>query len=209
MIKGVVFDIDGTLLDSMPYWHALGSKYLITKNITPELDLGEKLGPLSVLEGVTYLKRHYHLKESQEDIQKDLMKIMNSFYESDVQLKPGVKALLDDLHAKDIEMVLCTTGMVSVSLKALKRLGIADYFEKVFPCETKEEPSVYLEAASFLRLAPQNILVIEDDLTAIQSAHQADFKVCGVYDLSSAKDEYKIRKISDAYVYDLSSLNKL
>lgn len=209
MIKGAVFDIDGTLLDSMPYWHALGSKYLITKNITPEPGLGEKLEPLSVLEGVAYLKRHYHLKESQEDIQRDLMKIMDSFYEKEVQLKPGVKALLDDLHAKDIEMVICTTGMVSVSLKALKRLEIMDYFEKVFPCETKEEPSVYLEAASFLRLLPQNILVIEDDLTAIRSAHQAGFKVCGVYDLSSAKDEYKISMISDEYVYDLSAVKKL
>lgn len=210
MIKGAIFDIDGTLIDSMPIWNDLGAIYLRNKGITPEPHLIDKLFPMTVKEGVAYLKSHYHLPESEGEIQQGLNEISEHFYKYEVPLKPGAKELIEAYHQKQIPMVLCTVGMPTLAIPALKRLGVYDYFSKIFVCDefhtTKREPLIYMKAAQYLTLKPDEILVFEDILQAVQTAHQAGFKVCGVYDEASRSDEEDIRRYSDYFVHDFREL---
>lgn len=89
-IKGVIFDVDGTLLDSMGIWDDIGGKYLRRLGIEPELELKDILFTMSIEEGAAYVDEHYHLGKGPEEVAKGVADIIRDFYYEEVQLKPGV-----------------------------------------------------------------------------------------------------------------------
>lgn len=89
MIKAIIMDIDGTLLDSMSIWQDLSKRYLESQGIKAEDQLSEILFPMSNDEAIHYLKEHYHLIQSEKEIQNGLIKELETFYLYQVQLKSG------------------------------------------------------------------------------------------------------------------------
>ena len=201
MLKGAIFDADGTLIDSMHIWRELGARYLESLNITPEENLSAKLYPMSLEQSCKYLKTHYNLRESESDILSGILGIIEGFYLDEVMLKDGVREFLSAMSDKNIRMVIATSGNRELLSSALTRNGIAEYFEEIFTCSelftTKHEPDIFMACAEFLGLNPENVGVFEDSLFAIETAKRAGFMTFGVADDSNIHQWEMIQSTAD------------
>lgn len=204
MIKGVVFDVDGVLLNSMPVWENLGELYLERLGVEAEKDLGETLFAMTLEEGAQYLISRYGLDKTPEEIIKGLNREVKDFYVSKVPLKEGVRQYLYEFQERNIPMVIATTGDRENAQAALKRLKVYSYFQGIFTCSEigsgKNQPDIYYAAALQLDTDPKETLVFEDALHAIQTAKRAGFKTVGVYDRANDRNLAQIWNTADIYL---------
>ncbi len=202
-LLAIIFDADGTILDSMYIWRELGGRYLRSIDIEPERNLAEILYHLSLEQGCMYLKERYALEQTLPEIREGVVRIIQDFYIDEVELKDGIKNFLDSMLEKNIPMVIATSGDRTLLNAALERNGIAGYFNAIFTCSeletTKQEPKIYLECAKFFGLEPHNIAVFEDSLFALETAKAAGFITFGVEDDSNIEDRERIIEIADFY----------
>ena len=201
MLRGAIFDADGTLLDSMHIWRELGARYLESLNITPEENLSAKLYPMSLEQSCKYLRARYNLRDSEGDIQSGILGIIEGFYRDEVTLKEGGREFLSAMSGKNIPMVIATSGSRELLSSALERNGIAEYFEEIFTCSelntSKHEPDIFMTCAEFLGLNPENVGVFEDALFAVESAKSAGFITFGVKDNSNIHQWKMIQSTAD------------
>ncbi len=212
MIRGAVFDMDGTLLDSMGIWTDVGARYLAAQHIEANEHLGEILFPMSLEQGSVYLKTHYHLSESTEEIRAGILSIIRNFYVSEVRLKQGAAAFLSELSKRGILLAAATSSDRGLIEAACGRLRILPYFQHIFTCseigEGKDSPAIYLKAAASLGAQPGEIFVFEDALHALSTAKQAGFRTAAVYDASSADDAQALRTTAEIYLRDLTDFSQ-
>ena len=204
MIKGVIFDIDGTLLDSMPLWNNLGERYLQKLGFTEEETegLSQRISTMPFAEGIHYIKKEYSLDMAEERIREQLREMIAGAYCDEIVLKAGVKEYLQFLKERGIPCILATAGDASLATAALKRLKVWEEFQGLLLCEefntSKREAKIYFLAMERLSLSkPEDVLVFEDVLHAIKSAKQAGFQVCGILDEANREDWGKIQKMAD------------
>lgn len=202
-LLAIIFDADGTILDSMYIWHELGGRYLRSIDVEPERNLAEILYPLSLEQGCVYLKERYALEKTLPEIREGIVRIIQDFYIDEVGLKAGVRDFLQSMLEKNIPMVIATSGDRTLLNAALERNGIAGYFNAIFTCSeletNKHEPKIYLECAKFFGLEPYNIAVFEDSLFALETAKAAGFITFGVEDDSNINDRERIIEVADFY----------
>ena len=134
MIKGAIFDVDGTLLDSMEIWEDVGVRYLNSIGIEAEPDLGTVLFTMSIQEGAAYVKEHYHLSQEPEEIVQGVLDIISNYYKKTALLKSGAKELLEKLDKHNIPMTVASSNNKKEIEMAFERLGIAKYFDRIFTC---------------------------------------------------------------------------
>lgn len=208
MIRGAIFDVDGTLLDSMPIWRNAGARYLESLGVTPQAGLADVLFPMSFEEGAAYLKRQYGLKQTIEEIQAGISSVIGGFYRNEVTLKPGAADFLERLRQKGVPMVLATTGDPPLIAAALERLGVAGYFSRIFTCAelntSKRRPDIYLAAAAYLGCRHEETAVFEDVLHAVCAAAGAGFVTVAVEDAESANHRAEIQSRAHWYMEDLT-----
>ena len=204
MIKGVIFDIDGTLLDSMPLWNNLGECYLQKLGFTEEETegLSQRISAMPFVEGIRYIKKAYTLNLAEERIREQLQEMIAKAYCDEVVLKAGVKEYLQFLKERGIPCILATAGDASLVTAALKRLKVWEEFQGLLLCEdfktSKQEAKIYFLAMERLSLSkPEEVLVCEDVFHAVKSAKQAGFQVCGILDEANREDWEKIQKMAD------------
>ena len=204
MIRGVIFDVDGVLLNSMPVWENLGEIYLEWLGIEAEKGLGETLFAMSLEEGADYLIENYGLKQTPEEIIAGLNREVQDFYGRKVPLKEGVRGYLQEFRDRKIPMAIATSGDRANAETALKRLKVLSYFRAVFTCteigSSKSQPDIYYAAALQLDADPSDTWVFEDALHAIRTAKKAGFRTAGVYDRASGRDLAQIRDTADIYL---------
>ena len=204
MIRGVIFDVDGVLLNSMPVWENLGELYLNRLGVHAEKGLGDILFSMSLEEGADYLISTYGLSMTPEEIIKGLNREVQDFYENKVPLKEGVRQYLNEFRERKIPMAIATSGDRKNAEAALKRLKVLPYFQGIFTCSemgvSKSQPDIYYTAALQLDTEPAETLVFEDALYAIRTAKQAGFKTVGVYDKSGSRDLAQIWNTADIYL---------
>lgn len=209
-----IFDMDGTLLDSMEMWHTASDKYLVSKGKIPEKNLWDKVKWLNMTETVDYLILKYGLSGRPEEIQKEILRQIQDEYENNLQLKDGVKELLKTLNKNKIPCILATATDRSCVIPCIKRLGIEKYFTAIITCldlnTSKSKPLIFEKAAELGNSTPENSLVFEDALHALRTAHNAGFKTCAVYDKSDEEkteppetDWQRILKIADIKIKSL------
>jgi HAD superfamily hydrolase (TIGR01509 family) len=204
-MKGAIFDLDGTLLDSMPIYDTAGGDTLRALGYTPRAGLYDALRTLSGNEVLEYFHREYDTRETIAELEAALDKQLERFYADTAPLKPGVARLLEALRGLGIPMAVATaTRRIHVEA-ALERTGAAKYFSRIFTCPEentgKREPTIFLRAAEFLGTAPGETYVFEDSLHAIKSAKSAGFYVVAFYDGSERNNQAGIRELADEY-YD-------
>ena len=208
MIKGIIFDIDGVLLDSLGSWDALVARYLMSIGVEPEEGLSEILFSMSMEQGASYLNEHYNLQKSDAEVHMGLSRMLEDFYFNEVLPKAGAKELLEFVKAKGIKITAATSSPRIHIEKALERNGMIMYFEKIFTNSevgaSKHSPEIYNAAAAFLGTKPSETLVFEDSLYALKTAKNAGFNTIGVYDIKGESDQEGVRNTGDHYVKELS-----
>lgn len=209
-VKGLLLDVDGTILDSMGIWENLGVLYLESLGYIPEKDLSSVLYPMTLEEAAGYIKEHYSLRKSVQEIIQDVLEIVRQFYYEEAPLKEGVKEYLSVMKDRKIPMMIVSSGEKSLITHAFERLGILDWFEEILTCteigKGKEYPDIYFAAAECLGQEPADLWVFEDAYHAAETAKKAGFYVIGVYDSFSALYWGQLEKTADQCVYDMREL---
>ena len=212
MIKGAIFDVDGTLLDSMGIWKDVGVRYLNSIGIEAEPDLGNILFTMSIQEGAQYVKEHYHLSQETDEIEQNVLDIISDYYKETAPLKSGAVELLEKLRNSNIPMTIASSNNKKEIEMAFERLEIAKYFDRIFTCEEagagKTKPDIYLQAAEYLGTRPEETLVFEDVIHAVRTAKKAGFQVVGIYDEASKDDQEEIQREADCYCREWRELMK-
>lgn len=179
-IEGAIFDVDGTLLDSLSIWDTVGGDYLLSLGIQPEENLTEIIKDMSLTQAAIYFQTEYDVEKSVEDIIGGINGIVQDFYLEKVQLLPGVIEFLNLLSMQNVKMVVATVSDKSIIEKTLLRCGIRDFFSEILTCEEvgagKDEPIIYEVALDKLGTSKENTIVFEDALYAIKTAEKAGFQ---------------------------------
>lgn len=203
-IKGAIFDLDGTLIDSMGIWHTLGEKYLIWKGLTPAPDLNEQLKAMSLLQAAQYFRKEYHLADSDEAIIRQINTLIENEYRDSILLKDSAEAFLRNLKNSNVKMCIATAIERPLVEAVLIRLNIADCFCGIITCREagfgKDRPDIYHRALELLQTSSNETVVFEDALHAIKTAKAAGFLVAAVYDKSADADKEEIRSAADWYL---------
>lgn len=206
MIRGAIFDADGTLLDSMPIWSDAGARYLKSEGITAEAGLGDILFPMTLEEGSLYLKERYLSDKSPEEIRSGVLRVIEDFYRNEAELKPGAREYLEYLQSLGVKSAVATTGDRALLEAAFRRLGIIGYFEGIYTCSelktSKREPEIYFTACGALGSEPSETAVFEDVLYAVKTAKSAGFITVAAEDAASEGDREEIKRTADIYIRD-------
>lgn len=208
MLKGAIFDADGTLLDSMSIWQELGQRYLAIHGIIAEQGLSDILYAMSLEESRRYLKETYGLSDSVKQISEDILGLIRSFYIDEVTLKEGVADYLRYLHERNIPMIVATSNDKALLHSAFVRLQIDRYFQNILTCSeentSKREPTIYLRATQEIGTLPQEIAVFEDVLHGIQGAKKAGFITVAVADASNCMEREQLSHTADYFIRDFT-----
>ena len=210
-IKGIIFDCDGVLLDSLMIWEDLGARYLRSKGKVPEEGLAETLFSMSLEQGAEYLRQNYGLEETAEEVEQGLQDMLRDFYFYEVLAKPGAAELLETLSKKGLRITVATSSPRDHIEKALERNGLLGYVEKLFTNSevgsSKHSPDIYNIAAESMGTKPGETVVFEDSLYALKTAADAGYHTVGVYDSHGESDQEGLERTADIYVKELAELN--
>lgn len=202
--EAVLFDLDGTLIDSMWLWHAIDIEYLKRFNLTPPKDLSTAIEGMSYHETAVYFKERFNINDSLEKIKSDWDEMSHDMYCTKVSLKPGVQSFLELLKNKGIKMAIGTSNSYSLAVDVLKAHNIYEYFNTIVTSgmvgQGKPNPDVYLEAARQINVVPDKCIVFEDVVQGIMAGKNAGMKVVGVFDEASKNTTDEKIRLADYYV---------
>lgn len=203
-IDAVIFDLDGTLLDSLSAWEHSGSNFVRSQGFEPPASLDDELVALSLLDGAKLIKTRYGLAQSPEEILALTLRPIQAHYYQDILPMPQVPATLARLKKQGIKMVVATASDRELAEVALQRLGLRDYFEFIITCDEvgvgKSSPKVYEEALRRLGTQKARTLVAEDALHALQTAHAAGFPTAGIEEAHSIPQQAAKKQVSTYYI---------
>lgn len=199
-----IFDMDGTLLDSMPIWENLGREYLTNHGIAPRPDLRERIRKMSLLQTADYFISDYGLELTQDEIMAGLNAMVEDFYLYEAPAKAGVRDFLTSLKEAGIPLCVATATDRYLVEPALRRNGLLDFFDFILTCTEvgagKNTPDIYFKAAEMLGSAPSSAMVFEDARYAARTAKGAGFPLAVCYDASADRDRPGIDALADVRI---------
>jgi HAD superfamily hydrolase (TIGR01509 family) len=203
-ISAAIFDMDGTLIDSMWVWNTIDRKYLERRGLSVPSELRDEIMHLSFEETALYFKNKFNLPDSIEEIVNEWNSLAYVEYANNVNLKPYAKEYLTMLKAKGIKLAIATSNCTMLLETVLKRHGIYELFDAITTTDEVERgknfPDVYLLTAKKLSVKPSQCIVFEDILPAIIGAKAAGMTVVGVHDSYSEYQRTDIINKADIYI---------
>jgi len=209
MLKGMIFDFDGTLFDSMFIWETAGEVYLRSVGKEPEAGLQKVLKPMSLLRSAQYIREKYQIPLSVEEIMRGVNRTVEDFYFHTVGPKPGVTAFLEELRRRNIKMCIATATDRYQVTAALRRCGMQHFFSEIFTCTEvgsgKERPEIFRKAMEHLQTDRSTTAVVEDACHAARTAKEDGFPLVAVYDPHESGQQ-ELRQLADVYLSDYFDL---
>lgn len=213
--KAAIFDLDGTLVDSLMLWEVLwsgfGERFLGDKNFTPSAEDDKAVRTLVLADAMELIHKNYSIANSGEELLEMANAIMRDFYSNDVKLKNGVKEFLEYCLNKGIKMCIASATAPELLKLAIKSCKLEKYFLKIFSCADygvgKEKPDIFIIARDFLGTPNEETCVFEDSVVAIETASKIGMKTVGIYDKYNFGQE-RIKQIANEYIANGESLTK-
>ncbi|MDF2840017.1 MAG: family phosphatase [Clostridia bacterium] len=214
-IKAVIFDVDGTLVDSMWIWKQVDIDFLARREIELPVDLQKDIEGLSYTSTAEYFKERFKLPDSVEDIKEEWRIMADDLYQNEIPLKAGVIEILKLIRDKGLKIGIATSNSRELVETMMKRHQIEEYFDSIrTSCEvarSKPFPDVYLKAAEDLAVEPECCLVFEDTIAGATAAKAAGMRVIAVYDKLSEESRPHLEQLTVGYIMDfhefINSLN--
>lgn len=210
-MKAAIFDLDGTLIDSMSVWDKIGRDFLASRGITAPDDLSRNVKNLSFHQTAEYYIRNFSLPDKSEQ----LIALWNAMayreYAENIELKPGVREYLTKLsNNNNIKIGIATATDRELTEAVLQRHQVLVFFHTIVTVadigKGKEYPDIFLVTAQKLKANPRECIVFEDCLHAVKGAKLAGMKVYAVYDPASAHEQPELEQIADEYIHDFRQL---
>lgn len=203
-IKAVIFDLDGTLVDSMWVWEKIDKDYLSGLGFDVPYNLKDEINHLSFDETAIYFKDKFNIIDSLEVIKDTWHNMAISEYSSNVPLKPGAENFLNHIKNLGLKIGLATSNSVALLEAVLMNHNIYEYFDVITTTNEvkrgKNFPDVYLLCAERLGVSPEHCLVFEDIQAAVMGAKAAGMKVAAVHDPAAEYQREELERLADHYV---------
>jgi HAD superfamily hydrolase (TIGR01509 family) len=215
-IEAAVFDLDGTLVNSLIVWDVLwselGKRFLNDSSFKPSEKEDKNVRTMTLKEAMEYINSIYNLTKMPNEVFEAATEVIREFYASEVKLKKGVDNFLEWCFSKNIKMCIASATEKELINIALEHCGIKKYFDKILSCadikKGKEEPDIYLASQKIFGCSADKICVFEDSLVALTTAKKIGMKTVGIYDKFNYGQE-DIRRLADAYIAEGETLEKL
>ena len=209
-VKAIIFDLDGTLIDSMWMWKQIDIDYLASKGKPFPPNLQETISGMSFSETADYFKKTFELEDDLDVIKKCWNDMAYDMYNTRVTLKEGVKEFLEMIKVRGIKTGIATSNSNELAFSVIKRLGIDAYIDEIHTaCEVKRgkpSPDIFLFVAETLGVSPSECLVFEDVLRGIIAGRRAGMRVCACFDPASEYEEEEKERIAHC---DIKSFKEL
>ena len=200
-----IFDMDGTLVDSMGVWNRASEEYLIACGVErPDRSILDRAVPMTMPETAAFLIQQFGLDTTPERAMADINAVMEGHYRTDIPLKPGAAECLERLQRGGFRMAVASSTSPHLLDICLRRLGVRERFDFLLSCEEvgagKDFPDVYLEAARRLGGTPEETVVFEDAIFAARTAKGAGFRVAAIRDEASLGSQEQLAAAADWYL---------
>ena len=208
--KGIIFDIDGTLLDSMNVWSDIDVRFLAKRGLRVPDDYLKTVAALGLKRAAVYTRDLFDLKEELADIENEWLQMAMDEYRDNVKAKAGAVEYVKKMAQQGVKMGLATSGDAELFIPALQRLGIYEYFDSYTTIKEvsrpKGFPDVYIKAAQKLGLGVQDCVVFEDICSAVKGARDGGFYTVGIYEAHAGEDWQQVQSIADHCILSFEEL---
>lgn len=209
-IQGAIFDLDGTILDSMHIWSDIGLLFLKNKGVEPPEGIEDEFVKMSMVQAAEYYIKNIDPTATVMDIVNEVNSLVQGFYFNEVIKKDGVKEFLEFLKSRNVKMCVATATDKHLVEKALERNEIREYFSEIFTCGSvgagKDSPVIYDVALKHLGTPKESTFVFEDALYAIETANKAGYNILGIKDISEKADPEIVKQLCNYYINDYSEI---
>ncbi len=182
----LIFDMDGTLIDSNGIWRDVDTAFLAKRGLPYTHEYYEGVAHTVFPKAAIFTKEYCHLSESTDEIMAEWMEMAGDLYTTSVPVKAGVVDYLEKCRAAGERMAVLTSSVPAHCHAALGHLGLKPYFEQIFFAQElgmdKKEPAIYRKTAELLGVALGECTIFDDSIAACRSARAAGMHVVGVYD---------------------------
>jgi HAD superfamily hydrolase (TIGR01509 family) len=208
-LHAVIFDLDGVLADSEPWWNQIDAKLLAEHGINYRGEYHRNVLGVSYRLAVEFYKNAFHVSASVKELMRRRGEIATDFFANRVGLFPSAKTTLEQLHEMKLHLAVATSSVSASACPFLDRTGIRRFFDLIVTGEEvqrgKPHPDIYLRTAKKLEMAPEACLVIEDALAGVAAAKAANMRVAAIPDTRFV-DPLEYEKEAD---YVLGSLSEI
>ena len=206
-MKAIIFDLDGTLVDSMGYWRSVSRDFMKTKGIDIEDEVQHKMTTMNLDASLRYLKDYYNLEESFEELMRDFSRTVEDFYRNKVETKGGCLEILEYFKDQGMKVVIGTSTAAHFANIVIEKYGIDKFIDGLYTADSvghlKGEEEFYLSIADDLGEDPEEIFLVDDSYLALRTAKRAGLIGVGIYDENSKdtwptivdENKYSARKL--------------